>query len=453
MPVPNSFASATTSIPLSQLDQNFNTPITLGNTAIQLGNTVTTLNNMTLANATVSSGNVTVTSASLSGNLTFTGTGNRITGDFSNATVANRVIFQTSTTNGNTVLNLIPNGTGTVCAFGMDSDPALTNSSTGSLNLAAGTDVRLTAGIRGTGSYLPMTFYTGGSERMRVDTSGNVGIGTSSPAFKLDIVASANASLVSRVLNTNTGASTQSILQLGTGASAERYSNLNVNYTSQYFQNAGTNITTYYQDYDTQIFRKNDGTERARIDSSGNLLVGKTTSSTTTQGNAIGPVLANFIASTASPSDGPQIQIGNIAASVANGYRFISFRVNAGGTEVGSITTNGTSSTAYGTSSDYRLKENIAPMTGALAKVAALKPCTYTWKSNGSAGEGFIAHELQAIVPDAVIGEKDAVNEDGSIKPQNIDTSFLVATLTAAIQEQQAMIEELKAKVAALKGA
>jgi hypothetical protein len=117
------------------------------------------------------------------------------------------------------------------------------------------------------------------TERMRIDSSGNVGIGTSSPAFKLDIVASANASLVSRVLNTNTGASTQSILQLGTGASAERYSNLNVNYTSQYFQNAGVNITTLYQDYDTQIFRKNDGTERARIDSSGNLLVGTTTSS------------------------------------------------------------------------------------------------------------------------------------------------------------------------------
>jgi hypothetical protein len=118
-------------------------------------------------------------------------------------------------------------------------------------------------------------------------------------------------------------------------------------------------------------------------------------------------------------------------------------------TQIGSITTTA-SATAYNTSSDYRLKEDVQPMTGALARVAALKPVTYKWKVDGSDGEGFIAHELAEVVPDAVTGEKDAVNEDGSIKPQGIDTSFLVATLTAAIQEQQAMIEELKAKVAAL---
>ena len=86
-------------------------------------------------------------------------------------------------------------------------------------------------------------------------------------------------------------------------------------------------------------------------------------------------------------------------------------------------------------------------MTGALATVAQLKPCTYTWKADGSSGQGFIAHELQSVVPDAVVGEKDAVDADGKIKPQGIDTSFLVATLTAAIQEQQAIIESLKARL------
>jgi hypothetical protein len=84
-------------------------------------------------------------------------------------------------------------------------------------------------------------------------------------------------------------------------------------------------------------------------------------------------------------------------------------------------------------------------MTGALATVSQLKPVTYTWKSNGESAQGFIAHELQAVVPDAVTGEKDAVNEDGSIKPQGIDTSFLVATLTAAIQELKAEFDAYKA--------
>ena len=86
-------------------------------------------------------------------------------------------------------------------------------------------------------------------------------------------------------------------------------------------------------------------------------------------------------------------------------------------------------------------------MQNALAKVAELKPVTYTWKTDGSASDGFIAHELQEVCPDAVSGEKDAVNEDGSIKPQGIDTSFLVATLTAAIQELKAELDALKAKV------
>jgi hypothetical protein len=89
-------------------------------------------------------------------------------------------------------------------------------------------------------------------------------------------------------------------------------------------------------------------------------------------------------------------------------------------------------------------------MTGALARVASLKPCTYTWKSTGQASQGFIAHELQAVVPECVSGEKDAVDADGKPIHQGVDTSFLVATLTAAIQEQQALITSLTARIAAL---
>jgi hypothetical protein len=109
------------------------------------------------------------------------------------------------------------------------------------------------------------------------------------------------------------------------------------------------------------------------------------------------------------------------------------------------------SSVSYNTSSDYRLKENITPMTGALAKVQALKPVTYTWKIDGANGQGFIAHELQEVVPECVTGEKDAVNENGSIKAQGVDTSFLVATLTAAIQELKAELDSVKAELVTLK--
>jgi hypothetical protein len=120
---------------------------------------------------------------------------------------------------------------------------------------------------------------------------------------------------------------------------------------------------------------------------------------------------------------------------------------NSAGTEQGYISSTGSGTTTYSTSSDYRLKENIAPMTGALAKVAQLKPSTYTWKQDGSSGQGFIAHELQAIIPECVTREKDGVDADGNPKYQGVDTSFLVATLTAAIQEQQTIIESLKARL------
>jgi hypothetical protein len=117
---------------------------------------------------------------------------------------------------------------------------------------------------------------------------------------------------------------------------------------------------------------------------------------------------------------------------------------NASGTEVGYVVVN-SGSVTYSTTSDYRLKENIAPMTGALSKISALKPCTYTWKADGSIAEGFIAHELAEVCPHAVVGEKDALDDEGNIKPQGIDTSFLVATLTAAIQELKAEFDAYKA--------
>lgn len=134
----------------------------------------------------------TVTSLTDSGNLTFTGTGNRITGDFTGSGgIANRVAFQTSTANSATNVQVMPNGTSVTSLINLESDSALTNGTFFQVAMNGGIDARIASNIRGTGTYLPMTFYTGGSERFRIDTSGNVGIGTSSPVTKLQSLGAA----------------------------------------------------------------------------------------------------------------------------------------------------------------------------------------------------------------------------------------------------------------------
>jgi hypothetical protein len=92
-------------------------------------------------------------------------------------------------------------------------------------------------------------------------------------------------------------------------------------------------------------------------------------------------------------------------------------------------------------------------MTDALAKIEQLNPVTFNWKQDGTSGQGFIAHELQVIFPDAVTGEKDAVDENGKEQYQGVDTSFLVATLVAAVKELAADNQQLRARVEALETA
>jgi hypothetical protein len=272
-----------------------------------------------------------------------------------------------------------------------------------------------TPAIRGTdtntGIFFPaadtIAFSEGGAEIARFDSSGNLGIGTSSPSARLSVSDTANPKI-----------------------------NLLVGTTERAFISYTTATTIASFDSDGDITLSPNNTEAVRVNAAGNLLVGTT-------------------------SGGYKLTVRGASAcasfQVTNTGSIIDFYANTS-TYVGAITTNG-SATSYGTASDYRLKENIAPMTGALVKVAQLNPVTYSWKSDGSASEGFIAHELAEVCPDAVSGEKDAVNEDGSIKPQGIDTSFLVATLTAAIQELKALVDtqastitQLQADVAALKG-
>jgi hypothetical protein len=175
-------------------------------------------------------------------------------------------------------------------------------------------------------------------------------------------------------------------------------------------------------------------TERMRLTLDGNFLVGGTSVrdsgkvSIDTSGNG----LAIYVIPNTSAVD------------------FAIFRANSG-TLCGAISRVGTTgAVTYTSTSDYRLKENITPMTGALNKIARLKPVTYTWKNGGQSAEGFIAHELAEVCPDAVVGAKDQLDADGNPKYQGIDVSFLVATLTAAIQELSAKNDALTARIVAL---
>jgi hypothetical protein len=270
-----------------------------------------------------------------------------------------------------------------------------------------------------------VTVATGGTERMRVDSSGNVGIGTSSPSGlgKLVVAGADDASLFalssttgvlrSRAYNT---ATTGPVIE-GTNAAQSAYANLFLN---------GLNLLL-----------GTGGVERARIDSNGNVQIntsnaaatGTTCRFTIEDGTTYLPFGINNNAAGTGAS--------NVALFARNG------------TTTGTISVTGTT-TAYNTSSDYRLKHDVQPMLSGLSTIAALKPSTYKWNADNSYGEGFIAHELQAVIPQAVTGKKDAVNDDGSIKAQGVDYSKIVVHLVAAIQELKADNDAMKERIATL---
>jgi hypothetical protein len=256
---------------------------------------------------------------------------------------------------------------------------------------------------------------------MTLDASGNLGIGTTSPSTRLQVSGNAtlNAGGGNTYLNIVSGSSS---VQFGTDGS------------SQFIYGSGA----------VPLVFSTNSAERARIDSSGNLLVGTTSASSASsvgikfQYSATVPAICTVVSSSVNSDIGYTFYSTGAAA-----YRFY---VGAGGTVYA------TSTTITGIS-DIRLKENIRDLNDGLDVVMALKPRKFDWKEGKGANiknaRGFIAQEFEQVLPDMIEEWKDPAPEGE--EPYKAVNANLIPTLVKAIQEQQALITQLQADVAALK--
>jgi hypothetical protein len=438
MAVPYTFGTATAAIPLSQLDSNFATAVTIGNTAVQLGNTVTTLNNITLANVTISSGNVTITNVSVT-TANVSGTAN----------VSSLVVLTNETVLGNT---------------------SVTGNVTASINVTGAKLIPTGTSVTGNGLYLPaanaLGLSTNGTNAVYIDSSQNVGIGTNSPNGKLDVRANTNGNHFFYVQNDSTGASSQSLIQINSGG---RYTNLVANYTSQFFQNIGVNLLTFYQDYDTQIFRNNAGAERMRIDSSGNVGIGvvpSTWSNTKAiEVGSLGTALWSSGAGSTTLSAGAYYNSGWKYANATSKpvlFDFSStgiigtYTATATGTAgnaitfvVGPYVANGGTSWTTG-SSDVRLKKNFETSQG-LTELLQIEPVKFhfDWEEDNSPKRlGFKAQNLLPLIPEMVV-EKEDKAEDGT-PYLTITPDYILPVLVKAIQEMKAIIDTQSSTIQSL---
>ena len=184
------------------------------------------------------------------------------------------------------------------------------------------------------------------------------------------------------------------------------------------------------------VLSDGDGNPRGVFDASGNFFVGYTAASVygATSGVAMSGTSTGVIV------------IGH-ATGVTSGNGYANFNYN--GTAIGSITQNGTTGVLYNLTSDYRLKDNPQPLTGASEFIMSLQPKTWDWWDGSGKGVGFIAHEFMEVAKYSGNGEKDAVDEDGKPVYQSIQpsSSEVMANLVAMVQELNAKVTALEAKL------
>ena len=265
---------------------------------------------------------------------------------------------------------------------------------------------------------------TSNAERMRIDSSGNVGIGTSAPGGNLHVQGAAGDAVRLYITDGDTTGVANSLI----------------------IQKSGTLSLISDRQSGSQLLFGTANTERMRITSAGAVLVGKTVGSVTTNGVELRNDFINIFTN----RDDVAAQFRRVATTSLQVAQF--YGGADANTIVGSISVSG-AATTYNTTSDYRLKEDVQPMVGASDRVMALNPVNFSWKTNGSRVDGFLAHEAQEVVPEAVTGEKDAVDAEGNPEYQGIDQSKLVPVLTAALQESLTKIEALEARIVALETA
>lgn len=290
-----------------------------------------------------------------------------------------------------------------------------------------------TPAIRGTdtntGIFFPaadtIAFSEGGVESMRIDSSGNVGIGTSSPGTRLHVVSNDNVTNT-RLAGASYAFRVQSISSTGTVVDATN----NNESTYQPLLIGGSEVRFTIT-----------GSERARVDSSGNFLVAKTTTADTTVGAAM--LASGRVTSTMSSSLASDSTL-HVYSTGAGGYRFY---VNMAGT----VFATNTTITAI---SDQRLKENIRNLDAGLPEIMALKPRKFDWKEGKGKDikddRGWIAQEFEQVFPDMIEEWKDPAPEGE--EPYKSVRADLIPVLVKAIQEQQAIIQSLTARIEALEG-
>ena len=307
--------------------------------------------------------------------------------------------------------------------------------------------------INAIGSNVAIPFQINGSEKMRIDQNGDVAIGTTAAGGNTVKVQLTDDNSDAFVVKGGSGQGRTNITvdagnTTSTASTSFRLRDSSGNtVASLFFMNNADDLIIGTQKqggevrFNTSTASNNLGSVyRAKFDQNGNFHLGGSS-------NSYGGKARFF-----SNNDGTAT-LSCVNQSTGSTVRQIDFFKGTSTSRVGSIQSNA-SATAFNTSSDYRLKENAVAISDGITRLKTLKPYRFNFKVDKSTTvDGFFAHEVTPAVPEAITGEKDALDSNGNIDPQSIDQSKLVPLLTAALQEAIAKIETLETKVAALEAA